>query len=59
MLYKNSRLVDFSPKPTLDNFTIAACKFVYLCGNEQDREKAHLMATLAKIDSRTCLRIYK
>ena len=29
---------------------IAACKFVYLCGNEQDREKARLMATLAKID---------
>ncbi|MBW4638449.1 MAG: hypothetical protein KME05_09465 [Gloeocapsa sp. UFS-A4-WI-NPMV-4B04] len=31
-------------------FAIAACKFVYLCGNEQDREKARLMVSLAKID---------
>ena len=29
---------------------IAAYKLVYLCGNEQDREKARLMAALAKID---------
>lgn len=29
---------------------IAACKVIYLCGTQQDKEKIRLMVALAKID---------
>lgn len=52
MLCKTSVLLRFFRRKTYPwmILAIATCKVVYLCGTEQDREKARLQIALARID---------